>query len=176
MKNKNHFFLFSILLVYVFMNIGNQAIAQTQRNPVLEEFTGTWCQWCPCGHDIMEDIVTAIPNAIMIGYHGPASGSDPFSFFSGNSVIGMFGSFGWPNGSVGRTGPTTGRSSWMGQMTARNSVPATVAIDVSRTFNPATREFNATIDFTALTNLNGQYNFTVVLKESGMILNQSGNS
>ena len=124
----------------------------------------------------MEDIVAAIPNAIMIGYHGPANGSDPFSFFSGNSVIGMFGSFGWPNGCPDRTGPTSSRSAWMGQMTARNSVPATVAIDVSRTFNPATREFNATIDFTALTNLNGQYNFTVVLKESGMIWNQSGNS
>jgi len=94
--------------------------------------------------------------------------SDPFSFFSGNSVIGMFNIPGWPNGSVERTGPTTSRGAWMSQMTARNSVPATVAIDVSRTFNPATREFNATIDFTALTNLNGQYNFTVILKESGI--------
>ncbi len=165
----------SLSLLFLFsINFGDEAIAQ-QRNPVLEEFTGTWCQWCPCGHDIMEDIVAAIPNAIMIGYHGPASGSDPFSFFSGNSVIGMFGSFGWPNGCPDRTGPTSSRSLWMGQMTARNSVPATVAIDVSRTFNPATREFNATIDFTALTNLNGQYNFTVILKESGIVWNQSGN-
>jgi len=60
-------------------------------------------------------------------------------------------------------------------MTARNSVPATVAIDVERSFNTVTREFNATIDFTALTNLSGQYNFTVILLESGMVWNQAGN-
>ena len=160
-------FLFSI-------NVGDEAFAQ-QRNPVLEEFTGTWCQWCPCGHDIMADIVAAIPNAIMIGYHGPANGSDPFSFFSGNSVIGMLSPPFWPAGTPDRTGAPDSRGLWMGQMTARNSVPATVAIDVSRTFNPTTREFNATIDFTALTNLSGQYMFTVILLESGMIWNQAGN-
>jgi len=165
----------SLSLLFLFsFNSGGEAFAQ-QRNPVLEEFTGTWCQWCPCGHDVMEDILVAIPNAIMIGYHGPANGSDPFSFFSGNSIIGMFGSFGWPNGTADRTGPTSSRSLWMGQMTARNSVPATVAIDVSRAFNPTTREFSATIDFTALTNLNGQYNFTVILLESGIVWNQAGN-
>ncbi len=166
----------SLSLLFLFsFNSGDEAFAQ-QRNPVLEEFTGTWCPWCPCGHDIMEDIVTAIPNAIMIGYHGPANGSDPFSFFSGNSVIGMLSPPFWPSGTPDRTGAPDSRGLWMGQMTARNSVPATVAIDVGRTFNPFTREFNATIDFTALTNLNGQYMFTVILLESGMIWSQAGNS
>ena len=79
MKTKNYFVLFSILLVYIFMNFGSQTVAQIQRNPVLEECTGTWCQWCPCGHDIMEEIKAAMPNAIMIGYHGPANVSDPFA-------------------------------------------------------------------------------------------------
>ncbi len=164
----------SVLFLFSFTAV-DELFAQ-QRNPVLEEFTGTWCPWCPCGHDIMEDIVTAIPNAIMIGYHGPANGSDPFSFFSGNNVIGMLSPPFWPSGTPDRTGAPDSRGLWMGQMTARNSVPATVAIDVSRTFNPTTREFNATIDFTALTNLNGQYNFTVILLESGMIWNQAGNT
>ena len=63
MKARNNFFLFSVLLVYVLMNIGNQTVAQTQRNPVLEECTGTWCQWCPCGHDIMEQIKAVMPRA-----------------------------------------------------------------------------------------------------------------
>ncbi|MEE9448529.1 MAG: Omp28-related outer membrane protein, partial [Ignavibacteriaceae bacterium] len=163
----------SLLFLFSF-NPGDEAFAQ-QRNPVLEEFTGTWCQWCPCGHDIMADILIAIPNAIMIGYHGPANGSDPFSFFSGNSVIGMLSPPFWPAGTPDRTGAPDSRGLWMGQMTARNSVPATVAIDVSRTFNPITREFSATIDFTALTNLNGQYMFTVILLESDIVWSQTGN-
>jgi hypothetical protein len=163
----------SLLFLFSF-NPGDEAFAQ-QRNPVLEEFTGTWCQWCPCGHDIMADIVAAIPNAIMIGYHGPANGSDPFSFFSGNSILSMLSPPFWPSGTPDRTGAPDSRGLWMGQMTARNSVPATVAIDVSRTFNPITREFSATVDFTALTNLSGQYMFTVILLESGIVWGQTGN-
>jgi len=62
--------------------------AQTQRNPVLEYCTGTWCQWCPCGHTIIsENILRTYPNAIIIGYHGPANGSDPYSSFYGNQIL-----------------------------------------------------------------------------------------
>jgi len=59
-------------------------------------------------------------------------------------------------------------------MNARNSIPATVAIDVDRSFNKTTREFSGTIDFTALTNLSGQYNYNVILLESGMVWAQTG--
>ncbi|NNL22547.1 MAG: hypothetical protein HKO83_14600, partial [Ignavibacteriaceae bacterium] len=64
--------LFLSLIAFIALIGPTSSFAQTQRNPVLEEFTGTWCQWCPCGHDIMEQIKAAIPNSIMIGYHGPA--------------------------------------------------------------------------------------------------------
>ncbi|MCK7520949.1 MAG: Omp28-related outer membrane protein [Ignavibacteriales bacterium] len=53
-------------------------------------------------------------------------------------------------------------------------MPATVAIEVDRSFNKTTREFSGTIDFTALTNLNGQYKFNVILLESGMVWAQTG--
>ena len=73
------------------------AQAQLLRNPVLEYCTGTWCQWCPCGEDIIENtILPNIPNSIIIGYHGPANTSnEPFSFFSGNSIIGALGFSAW---------------------------------------------------------------------------------
>lgn len=150
--------------------------AQTQRNPVLEECTGTWCQWCPCGHTIIEQIHNALPNAIFICYHGPAnSSSDPFSYFSGNTILSSFGFSSYPTGVVDRVSGIIDRSSWLGQMNARNSVPATVAIDVNRSFNRNTREFTATIDFKALTNLSGQYKFNVILLEDGIIWSQTGN-
>ena len=43
-----NFLIFSLVLILGEISLST---AQTQRNPVLEEFTGTWCQWCPCGHD-----------------------------------------------------------------------------------------------------------------------------
>ena len=161
-------------LILVF-NLSQDLSAQTQRNPVLEEFTGTWCQWCPCGHTIMAQIKTAFPNTILIGYHGPANGSDPFSFFSGNSVLGMFSVPYWPSGTVDRTGAPNDRGTWYSWVNQRNSVPATVAIEITRGFNQTTREFNATVDFTALSNLSGQYKYTIILQEDNIVWSQAGN-
>ena len=167
-----------VVIAMVFMiSFSQDVFAQTQRNPVLEEVTGTWCQWCPCGHDIMAQIKSSMPNAIMIGYHGPANSSnDPFSYFPGNSIIGSFGFSAYPTAVIDRVSGIQSRAAWAGLMNTRNSVPATVAIDVDRTFNELTREFNATIDFTALTNLSGQYKFNIILLEDGIVWNQTGNS
>jgi len=128
---KKHLLVLLVLFAFVsLMGIFNYTSAQTQRNPVLEEFTGTWCQWCPCGHTIMAQIKASYPNAIMIGYHGPANGSDPFSFFSGNTILGSFGVPYWPSGTVDRTGAPNDRGTWASWVNTRNSVPATVAIDL----------------------------------------------
>ncbi len=46
-----------------------------------------------------------MPNAIMIGYHGPAGSSDPWdSIFPGNQIIGLLGFTGYPTAVIDRTG------------------------------------------------------------------------
>ncbi|MBE0570675.1 MAG: Omp28-related outer membrane protein, partial [Ignavibacteriaceae bacterium] len=169
-----------IIIIFVSIAIAaiafsQEILAQTQRNPVLEYCTGTWCVYCPQGHAVIANsILPNIPNAIIIGYHGPANGSDPFSFFPGNSILSLFGFNSYPTGVVDRVSGIISRSAWYSQMNARNSVPATVAIEVERSFNKTTREFSSTVDFTALTNLSGQYNYKVILLESGMVWAQTG--
>lgn len=164
-----------VSIAFAAIVFSQDSFAQTQRNPVLEYCTGTWCVYCPQGHAIIRDqILPNIPNAIIIGYHGPANGTDPFSYFPGNNILSLFGFNSYPTGVIDRVSGIISRGSWFSQMNARNSVPATVAIDVDRSFNRITREFSATIDFTALTNLSGQYNFNVILLESGMIWAQTG--
>jgi len=176
MKRKLLSITFIMIATVLMISFSQDVLAQTQRNPVLEEVTGTWCQWCPCGHDIMAQIKSTIPNAILIGYHGPANSSnDPFSYFAGNTIISSFGFTGYPTAVIGRVSGIQSRAAWSGLMNNRNTVPATVAIDVDRSFNEITREFSATIDFTALTNLNGQYKFNVILLEDGIVWNQTGN-
>ena len=167
--------LMVVLLAIVSLNSIYNTYAQTQRNPVLEYCTGTWCVYCPQGHEIIQNtILPNIPNAIIIGYHGPANGSDPFSYFPGNSIISSLGFSAYPTGIVDRVTGIISRSAWYSQMNTRNNTPATVAIDMNRSFNKSTREFSASIDFTALTNLSGQYKFNVILLESGMVWAQTG--
>ena len=175
MKNKLRNLAIIVSIVISVIAFSQDIFAQTQRNPVLEYCTGTWCVYCPQGHAVIANtILPNIPNAIIIGYHGPANGTDPFSFFPGNNILSLFGFNAYPTGIVDRVTGIIDRGAWYSQMNSRNSVPATVAIDVNRSFNKTTREFSATIDFTALTNLNGQYNFNVILLESGMVWAQTG--
>jgi hypothetical protein len=174
MKNKKLLWLLSLLLIVFFMDLGNYTTAQTQRNPVLEEFTGTWCPWCPCGHTIMEEILTSMPNAIMIGYHG-GGGGDPWQNFPGNQVVGMLGPPFWPSGTVDRTGAPDSRGLWTNQMNQRFNVPATVGISMDWSFNPTTLELNASVNVSALENLTGEYRMTMILLEDDLIYPQSGN-
>ncbi len=177
MKTKLRNLAIAVSIVITAIAFSQDLSAQTQRNPVLEECTGTWCQWCPCGHDIMEQIKVSMPNAILIGYHGPAnSGNDPFSFFSGNTILSSMGYSGYPTATIDRVSGLQSRNVWASLMNTRNSVPATVAIEVDRSFNELTREFIASINFTALTNLSGQYKFNVILQEDGIVWSQTGNS
>jgi hypothetical protein len=58
MKNKNHFFLFSILLVYVFMNIGSQTAAYDKKS-VVERFTNASCGPCATINNAWYNATTA---------------------------------------------------------------------------------------------------------------------
>ena len=167
-------YLVVILLLFNLTSVSRSQIQQ--RNPVLEYCTGTWCQWCPCGHLVAEEILTAFPNAIIMGYHGPANGSDPFSFFQGNSIISSLGFSAYPTGIIDRVSGIQSRSAWNGWVYNRDGVPASVSINVNTVFNPVTRELNGTIDFTALTDLSGQFKYNVILLEDGIVWSQSGNS
>jgi hypothetical protein len=163
----------SVIISTLFISVGDLQ-AQTQRNPVLEEFTGTWCQWCPCGHTTMAQILAGMPNAIMIGYHG-GGGGDPWQNFPGNQIVNLLSPPYWPSGTVDRTGAPNDRATWSGWMNQRYNVPATVSISLFHTFNPINREFNATVNVSALQNLTGSYNMTIILLEDGLVFSQAGN-
>jgi hypothetical protein len=174
MNNQRLYFVFFVVLAITITGFSLDTKAQTQRNPVLEEFTGTWCQWCPCGHTIMAQILASMPNAIMIGYHG-GGGGDPWQNFPGNQIVSLLSPPFWPSATIDRTGPPDSRSLWTNQMNQRYNVPATVSITLEKTYNPLSRELNATVDVTALQNLTGEYRVTMILLEDGLVFSQSGN-
>ena len=175
MKSKLRTLAIVLSTVISMITFSQNIFAQTQRNPVLEECTGTWCQWCPCGHTVMAQIQAAIPNAIMIGYHGPVGSSDPWDDFPGNQILSLLGFSGYPTAVIDRTGAPLSRSAWSGTMNSRYNVPATVSITMDKTFNKVTRELSADIHVTALESLTGEYKLSFLLLEDGLIYSQTGN-
>ncbi len=171
-------YLPKILLVasFLFLNFPKDLFAQQQRNPVLEYCTGTWCQWCPCGHLVIEQIKSSIPNAIFLGYHGPAGSSDPYDDFPGNSIMNLLTLSAYPTGIIDRTSAPVGRESWFSSVNNRNSVPANVSISTNGTFDPVNRLLNLNINSTALQNLSGTFKMNLIILEDSLVYSQSGNT
>jgi hypothetical protein len=66
-------------------------------NPVFEEATGTWCQWCPRGAVFMDSLVKVHPDVVAIAVHN----SDPMTVATYDAGMGpLIG--GYPSGLVGR--------------------------------------------------------------------------
>jgi hypothetical protein len=175
MKNKLRYLAIAANLILTPFLFSQHIFAQAQRNPVLEFCSGTWCQWCTCADDvILENILPNIPNAIVLAYHG--DNNDPFRNFFGNNIRTLLGLTNFPTGVIDRvSGIHTWNSGWISSMNSRNVVPATVSIGIERNYNINTREFVATVDFTALENLNGKYNYNIILVEDGQVYGQTSN-
>ena len=65
------------------------------RKIVMEEYTGTWCQWCPRGMVAMDELPNRYPdNFIGIAVHWPASGtSEPMQVADYSDLISTVGGF-----------------------------------------------------------------------------------
>lgn len=173
MKRKLRILAVILISVFVIFPSGN-FYAQTQRNMLIEFCTGTWCQWCPCGDWTIENLLDVYPNLIPLAYHGPV-GQDPYSYFEGNQILTAFGFAGYPTASVDRASAPTDYTTWTSKVNSRANVPATVTIDLQRTFNLSTRQLDATISMTPLVDLTGQYKYSIVLTEDSLIYNQVNN-
>lgn len=150
--------------------------AQTQRNPVFEFCTGTWCQWCACGDYTMDNILVSHPNVIPLAYHGPVGSGDPFANFSGNQILSLMGMNAFPTGTADRVSSLGDYTTWTAKVNARISIPATVSIEISKSFDETTGQLDATVYMTPLQDLTGQYLFNIVLTEDSLIYNQVNNN
>lgn len=168
--------LLSFLLIFTF-TISTNSFSQstgTQNNALLEYCTGTWCQWCPCGHTIIDGILSNYPGTVVLAYHG--AGSDPWQSYS-SGIRGLFGFSSYPSGSVGRKTGIIDRSAWNNRVVVQSFAAPGVTISISnRTWNPGTRTFTCDVNMTARAMLDGNYSVNYVLTEDHIIYTQTGNA
>lgn len=166
-----------LMLSFTSLKAADNPVVSTSdsMNVVIETCTGTWCQWCPCGHQILETILQNYPRTAVICYHG-GSTSDPW-YTIGTPMINLFGMTLYPNGCVNRASGNISRSSWFSYVSSYSTYTPNVRVELSNaTINPTTRAITGTITATALTNLTGAYSIFVCITENNLIYSQSGNS
>src|SRR5688572_24429318 len=118
------------LIPFLFITVTAPVLAQLpvsqtpeKKNVVLEEFTGTACQYCPDGHKIGQQMKTANPKDVfLINVHeGSYAGSNSnFKTSFGTALAQQSGvsAVGYPSGTVNRKGSASDRGKWKSQATA----------------------------------------------------------
>ncbi|MCD6011629.1 MAG: hypothetical protein K0Q79_1491 [Flavipsychrobacter sp.] len=178
----------SILLlsasVLIFGNSYGQSKVSTggKKYTLLEESTGTWCQWCTDGAQVIEaDIVphgadTNYPRAIIASFHNGGSDlmtlpGDPFG--TGTGFIS-----GWPGGTVDRApysgNVSLGRNSWESAVIARNGLTPNFDVSMECVYNDSTRILSIKVTAKALVALTGNYRMSAYITQDSIPSNNSG--
>lgn len=70
---------------------------------IVEQFTSTYCTYCPLGNSMLNILTTMRDDVIWIGIHGNmSSGTDPMSTVQGDSIMSYEGADSYPSGSFDR--------------------------------------------------------------------------
>jgi len=163
-------FLFGALLWGVNTNT---ALAIDTNNVLLEYCTGTWCGYCPCAHQIINQaILPTYPNTVIIAYHGTSS--DPWYAYS-QTMLSTFGYSGYPTGVIGRTSGIQSRSAWFSFISAQATYQPGIKVEMqNKVYDAGTRLLSATVNITALQDLPaGQYNIFYVITEDHLVYQQN---
>ncbi|MCB2204510.1 Omp28-related outer membrane protein [bacterium] len=151
----------------------------TTRTVLLEQFTGTWCQWCPYGAEEIDSVLILYPNARAIAYHQ----GDPMSTSNGDNVIAHLLVSSYPSGAIDRRlwntpqglGIAISRSYWRSAVSVRDTISSPMSIGVSGTYHQDTRLINATVTLNALSAMSGEYYLNIILTEDGLNYAQKKN-
>lgn len=144
--------------------IGQFAWAQQpQKKVLIEEGTGTWCQWCPRGTVYGKQITqNYADDAIFIAVHS-GDAMENSTYFSSTGLTGL------PNGNIDRASVSNMSPSAIPSDLApytSNIPPAD--IDVTTTYDPVSRDLEMTVSADFATAVNGDWRLAAIVVEDGV--------
>ena len=121
----------------------------SNKNVVIEEFTGTNCTWCPAGHKIVNAISTANPGRIVaINIHqGGFSGNNPdYKTEWGNALANQYSIASYPNGTLNRGSGPVNYTTWPTAVTPILAQQSIVNVAARAQIDAETRLLTVTVE------------------------------
>lgn len=178
---KKFTFALMALLAFTFSLKAQQFVSTdpTNRNVIIEEFTGRGCGYCPDGHRIANELMAAHPGrlwAVNIHAGGYAQTSYPNMITQdGNTIHGGFNISGYPTGVVNRT-TAAGQDRGQWANTANNQLNQVSECNIGgmAVVNPETRVATITVEVYYTGNSSVDQNFlTVAMLQDSILGSQS---
>lgn len=139
---------------------------------LIEDYTGTWCQFCPRVSFAIELVRDATDDASFVAIHN----GDEMSNSTGNSIANAFGVTGLPTAMLNRT------TEWnfpepnnVGQVTGLTDGQSNVGLAISPTLNGTTMEIDVNVKFGGLYN-QANSKLVVYLVEDKLYYNQTNST
>jgi hypothetical protein len=161
----------------------------SNRNVILEEYTGIHCGYCPDGHKRANQLMAANPNrawAINIhqgSYANPGTGEPDFRTPWGNALAGQTGLTGYPSGTINRQAFTTStataldRGNWANRASQVLAQPSSVNVAATASIDFNTRELVVNVEVYYTSNSTTATNYlNVALLQDNIWGPQSGAS
>ena len=148
-------------LLFTLMLMFSICIGFAQKNVLVEELTGTWCQWCPRGIYYGDSLCGTYDNVIFVAIHC----SDPMA---NNDYYNASGLVGAPSANIGRHFMAQETQTWFSKVEQESQTPTKVSMGITCSYDPETRQVTANVSAHALENMNGDYRFAAILTEDGV--------
>ncbi len=135
---------------------------------LVEDYTGTWCGYCPRVGVQLTGYIPTHPNCIVIGVHGPSGSSDPFNYLYVTSLTSSFNVTGWPTGIVNRDFAWNEQNSVLDQQAVKRA-PVGLAFETSIAGNIINVKTKVKFDVTTQLGMK----LVVALVEDGLVYPQT---
>lgn len=132
-----------------------------QKNILVEELTGTWCQWCPRGIYYGDSLCGMYDNVIFVAIHC----SDPMANDDYYNASGLLGA---PSANIGRRYLGQDTQTWFAHVEQESQITSKVNMGINCNYDPETRQITANVSAYALENMSGDYRFAAILTEDGV--------
>jgi hypothetical protein len=160
-------------LLFLFALLTGMSTARAQfsiKKVLIEEHTGAWCQYCPDGAVVMDDVLSTFQNAIGFAVHN----GDAMAIPDGD-LLSAFYIAGYPQATIDRLGAGYDRNQWMGVVNTnlQGAGSVTVSFD-SMNYDAGTRLVTAIVKAQFTAPMTGDLRFNCVVVEDHVTGTGSG--
>ena len=150
---KKYLFTFAMLLI--------AGMSFAQKNILVEELTGTWCQWCPGGMYYGDSLVKTYDNVIFVAIHC----EDPMEYAEYYDASGLNSA---PTANIGRRHLGQSITSWFPKTELEMQNEPLANVSVTNDYDATTRTLTATVSIEALAELNSDYRIGAIVVEDAV--------
>lgn len=177
-------YLLSLIIVLFSLELLNAqqyvVTTPTNKNVLLEEFTGNYCTYCPNGHRIANELAAKYPGRVFpINIHAGSFASTSYPNMTttqGNEYNNNFGVTSYPTGILNRMGQIS-YTQWEAKVDEMMKENAIVNIAGDYTINAATRTVQITVEMYYTGNSSQSTNYlTVYMLQDDIVGYQAGSN